>query len=310
MKAEIDGRTANLPDFLVVGANKGGTTSLYYYLKQHPGIFMPVKEPNFFAFGGERPPEGTHPKAKDQAAIVWRFEDYVRLFDKAAEGQVLGEVSTPYLTGHHQVIPNIKRFVPGWEELKIIMVLREPAARAFSQYSMYRLWGVERLEFEEAVMEHTDFTGKTSEVSRYVGPGYYYEQVKAYMDNFTHVKVCLFDDLEADCPGLVRDIFRFLGVDDSFVPQMGTRYNPSGAPWSRLFHRFLSTPSVLSSRVPFLKLVPLEKRAAMTDKLIMLNIRKRVEMKEETRRRLRDLYREDVLRLQDLIGRDLSAWLK
>jgi hypothetical protein len=308
MDSEIEGRIMKLPDFLIVGANKGGTTSLYHYLKQHPQIFMPIKEPNFFVFGGKRPPEGSHPKTRD--AGVWRFDDYAALFEPAREGQVLGEVSTPYLSDHRKVIPNIKKFVPEWSRLKIIMILREPAARAFSQYMMYRLWGVERLEFEDAVRESTDLTGKRTRLPRYIGPGYYYGQVKAYVDNFPHVKVYLLDDLKADATGLVRDLHRFLGVDRSFVPEMKTQYNPSGAPWSGLIHRFFSTPGALSSRIPLLRMISLEKRISFTEKLLRLNIRKRVRMKEETRRYLRDLYREDVLKLQDLIGRDLSGWLK
>jgi hypothetical protein len=309
MDCEIDGRAVRLPDFLIVGANKGGTTSLYYYLRQHPQIFMPLlKEPNFFVFGGERPPEDVHPKGHREQ--IWRFEDYIALFEGAGEGQVLGEASTPYLTGHRKVIPNIKKLVPGWERLKIIMMLREPAARAFSQYMMHRLWGVEPLEFEDAIREHKDLSGNEIKVPRYLGPGFYYDQVKAYLYNFPHVKIYLLDDLKADAPGLVKDLYGFLGVDDSFVPDMETQYNPSGAPWSKFFHKFFSTPGALRSRIPLVKMIPLEKRISMTEKLLRLNIRKRVRMKEETRRYLKDLYREDVLRLQELIGRDLSGWLK
>jgi hypothetical protein len=309
MDSEIDGRTVRLPDFLIVGANKGGTTSLYYYLKQHPQIFMPLlKEPNFFVFGGEPPPEDVHPKKHKEQ--VWRFEDYLMLFEGAGEGQVLGEASTPYLTGHQKVIANIKKFVPGWERLKIIMMLREPAARAFSQYMMHRLWGVEPLEFEDAIREHTDFAGRKTRFPRYLGPGFYHDQVKAYLDSFPHVKIYLLDDLKAAAPGLIKDLYRFLGVDDSFLPEMETRYNPSGAAWSGFFHRFLSTPGALSSRIPLIRMIPLEKRISLTEKLLRLNIRKRVRMKEETRRYLKGLYREDVLRLQELIGRDLSGWLK
>jgi hypothetical protein len=309
MKADIDGKTIKLPDFLIVGANKGGTTSLYYYLKQHPQVFMPLlKEPNFFVFGGEPPPASAHPKGHREQ--IWRFEDYLLLFEGAGEGQILGEASTPYLTGNKKAIPNIKKFVPGWEGLKIIMVLRDPAARAFSQYMMYRLWGVEPLEFEDAIREYQDLMGRETKYPRYLGPGFYHDQVKAYMDNFPQVRVYLLDDLKADAPGLIKDLYGFLGVDDSFVPEMETQYNPSGTPWSRFFHRFFSTPGALRSRVPLVKLIPLEKRISVTEKLLRLNIRKRVRMKEETGRHLKDFYREDVLKLQELIGRDLSGWLK
>jgi hypothetical protein len=300
LKAEFEGRAVTVPDFLIVGANKGGTTSLYYYLKQHPGIFMPLlKEPNFFIYGGEQPPESAHPKGyKGQ---IWRFEDYLRLFEEAGEGQVAGEASTPYLHCHKRAISNMKKFIPRWQDLRIVMILRNPVDRAFSQYTMYRLWGVEDLEFEEVLQQPSHV--------RFTGPGLYYNPVKAYMDNFPHVKVYLFEDLKADALGLVRDLFQFLGVDDSFVPEMKTKYNPSGAPWSRLFHRLLSTPGLISSRVPLIKLIPLETRIGLTEKLSRLNIRKKLVMTEQSRQYLRDFYREDVLKLQGLIGRDLSKWL-
>jgi hypothetical protein len=90
---------------------------------------------------------------------------------------------------------------------------------------------------------------------------------------------------------------------------MKTKYNPSGAPWSRLFHRLLSTPGLISSRVPLIKLIPLETRIGLTEKLSRLNIRKKLVMTEQSRQYLRDFYREDVLKLQELISRDLSKWL-
>ncbi|MGD2080899.1 MAG: sulfotransferase domain-containing protein [Nitrospirota bacterium] len=310
MKADIYGKTIKLPDFLIVGANKGGTTSLYYYLKQHPQIFMPLlKEPNFFLFGGEPPPPQPFPDKKKMERI-WRFDDYVSLFEGAGEGQILGEASTPYLTGNKKAIPNIKKFVPGWEGLKIIMVLRDPAARAFSQYMMYRLWGVEKLEFEDAIREYKDLRGRETNVPRYIGPGYYYEQVKAYMDNFSHIKVHLFDDLKADTPKVVKETFRFLGVDESFVSATGTRFNPSGKPKSEFIDKLLSTPSVISSKLPLFKKISLQTRIELTEKLRGLNLQKKERLKEDTRQYLINLYRQDVLKLQELIGRDLSGWLK
>lgn len=310
MKAEVRGRTANLPDFLIVGGARSGSTSLFEYLRQHPRIFMPdFKEPCFFIFANE-PPNYSHPKNL-RAFSVWQIEEYVKLFDNAAEGQMLGEASANYLLFFDKVIENIKKYVPRSRELRIIIILRDPVERAYSQYLRSILVGNEssKVSFEDALdkiqerLSHNWFLSYD-----YIGYGFYYEKVKAYLDNFQNVMVCLYDDLKRDTEGLVKDIFRFLGVDDSFKPDIRRKHNPSGIIRSELLGRMLE--SAMNSKNLLVKMVPSSIREAIAGRLRMLNIGVKPEMKEETRRYLRELYREDILKLQHLIKRDLSAWLE
>lgn len=329
MKAEVDGRTVRLPDFLIAGAGKSGTTSLYHYLNQHPQVFMPViKEPHFFAYSGS-PPRLAPAARVLHREIIWRFADYVRLFAPARAGQVLGEASTSYLALHERSIKNMKKYVPGWRDLKIIITLRNPVERAFSEYLMRKMFGIETLAFEDAI----DKTHSTSQESDFVSRGFYHAGVGAYMENFPHVRVYLFEDLKTDAVGVVKDLFGFLGVDRRKVERrkekrerrekrkemrkgerrtaehLSLKHNPSGDPKSRFLNKLLMTPDIISSRIPLVKLIPLAKRAAVMERLRRSNLRK-TEMAEGTRRYLRDLYREDILKLQELIGRDLSAWLE
>lgn len=248
----ITHRRIRLPDFLIVGAARSGTTSLYHYLKQHPQIFMSEnKEPRFFAY--ENNPEFFYPETP-----VKTFDEYTRLFEPAGKDQAAGESSVAYLYFYKKTIRNIKRHVPAWQNLKIIIMLRDPTERAFSHFALGRLLGVESEEL-------TDLGFMRSEGKEfYIKVGMYYEKVKAYMENFDYVEVYLYDDLKADALRVVKDIFLFIGVDYSFQPDVSTRHNPTKKP----------------------------------------------KMKKETREHLKDVLREDILKLQELIGRDLSAWLR
>jgi hypothetical protein len=135
----VNNRT-RLPSFLVVGAAKSGTTALHEYLRQHPQIFMsPIKETNFFALDGTRPSFGG-PRAEIlNNDAIWRFEDYARLFSGVTDERAIGEVCPRYLFTAGTAC-RIKRRLP---EVRIVAVLRNPADRAFSGFSMYRRDGLE-----------------------------------------------------------------------------------------------------------------------------------------------------------------------
>ncbi|GAB4389146.1 MAG: sulfotransferase [Thermodesulfovibrionales bacterium] len=311
MTADIHGKTERLPDFLIVGAARSGTTSLYNYLRQHPQIFLPdVKEPSFFATS-ETEPHFEDARLRAMGLPVWKLNEYLRLFRAAPEDAILGGASTYYLYFKNRTIRNIRRYVPGWRDVKIIMILRDPVERALSQYSLNRSLDIEPLPLEDALGEaQSRLAENWIPGYDYIGFGLYYEQVKAYMDAFPRVKVFLFEDLRRDALRVVRDIFRFLGVDDSFAPVVGERHNHSRAPKSLLVQRTLRKPNLISSVFPLARLIPKEKRVAVVRKLANLNTKKRVKMKARTRKYLEELFREDVLRLQGLIGRDLSGWLE
>lgn len=263
-----------------------------------------MKEPFFFCG------EIYYPKVK----VISNFEDYISIFEHAGENQVLGEATPIYLWLYRKTIENIRKHIPNWRELKIIIILRNPVERAFSDYSIHKQIGDEPLKFETAISPGILDERRKNDLWRwaicYVEAGFYYEQVKAYLDIFPQVKVYLFEALKADPRGLVKDMFRFLHVDDSFIPDMGEIHNPAGILKSKLFYRILTTPDFVSSIFPPLKLIPLDIRVKITNNLKRLNIRDKSGAKEKTRQYLRNLYREDILKLQELIKKDLSAWLE
>ncbi len=127
MKVVSDNQTLVLPDFLILGAMRSGTTSLYHYLKQHPEIFMPsLKEPHFFSYFGKP----VSPLPSYIRSARWNLEDYLTLFESAMNGQLIGEASVSYLYYYRETIENIKRvYRDNYSQLKCIAILRNPVER-------------------------------------------------------------------------------------------------------------------------------------------------------------------------------------
>lgn len=298
-----------LPNFLIAGAAKSGTTSLYYYLKGHPEIYLsPVKEPCFFT--GQTlnlPQKGI---LDDKKFYTRTFEDYCRLFQGAVGKKAVGEASADTVYFHEKTIPVIKRVLG---DPAIIILLRNPVDRAYSAYVYLVRDNREPLSFEEGLaVEENRIRRDWQCMWHYKNRGLYYGQVKAFMEAFSRVKVLLHDDLKKNPISVIKEIYDFLGVDTSHRPaNTATRYNTSGIPrFKSLNNLFLmknivqrtirNTGSFLLTEDRWVKL-----RDTLRGKLLI-----KTEMKPETRAYLQQFFREDILKLQELTGKDLSAWLK
>ncbi len=297
-----------LPNFLIVGAAKAGTTSLYNYLKEHPEIYMsPVKEPKFITSNFLKFPFKGIGDDKVEKNIIKDFGSYTKLFSKVKDEKAIGEASADTLYFYRDSIYYIKKYLG---DVKIIILLRNPIDRAFSAYTHLVRDEREYLSFEDALREEENRRRNNWEfIWYYKDVGFYYNQVKAFIENFSEVKICLFDDLKKDSLKVVQDIYKFLGVDDSFVPpNIGIKFNVSVVPKSKFLHKFLTQHNFFKSAIkPFVKgLIPKSVRRQI---LINLN-QKNLKMKPETREYLKALYKEDILKLQKLIKRDLSHWLE
>jgi hypothetical protein len=307
VKVEIGGRTVRLPDFLIVGAARSGTTSLFRYLKQHPDIFIPeIKESYFFAYADKE----TH-FTQHKIPVIWDFHNYVNLFGAANRNHTLGEVSASYLYLYKPTIENIRKYMPLWQKLKIVAILRNPIERAFSMYSAFITWEEESLSFEQALKAAPERLRRSWHPEYdYLGYGLYYEQVKAFLYNFPATRIYLYEDLVENADSLMKNLCDFLKIDRNAVLDIRDRHNASIMPYSLSIKNTLRKPDLVSSSFPLVKLIPLNKRIAFIRKLQELNIRKNKHIKRRTIRHLKEFYREDILKLQDLIGRNLSAWLK
>ncbi len=308
-----NGNEAKLPDFLIVGAAKSGTTSLHYYLKQHPQVFMPkVKELCFFAYLGD--PQTAIPSwLKEEWHLSFdNIYDYARHFEGASNSQIIGEASPPYLCTYKKTILNIKK-VYGEKagEIKIIMILRNPIERAWSQFVMNKRDGSEPLnEFTETIRE--DVVRKRLDNNwgpsfDYVGVGMYYNQVIAYLNEFPKVKIFLYEELCKDIGRVVKEIFRFLDVDESYVPDTGKKYNVSGDADSKLLDYLLAKKNPVKS---ILKLfLPYHLRSKIKYQIFEMILNKRP-MPDEVKKTLLNIYEKDIVRLGGLIQKDISTWLR
>lgn len=307
-----------MPNFLIVGAPKCGTTSLYYYLKQHPEIFMsPVKEPRFFTSQVIAFPQKGIKDYENEKYMIKRWEDYKKLFSCIKGEKAIGEASVDNLYFHEGVIPIIKDRLG---DPKIIIILRDPADRAYSHYLQTVRDVREKLTFEEGLEAEEERRRNNWDFGWYYqAVGYYYDQVRAYLENFSKVKILLMDDLKDDNNAAVEGLFEFLEVDKGFTPDMRFNHNASGVPKKNVFSRTMNY-AMIRTRAYYLWVSkyfvlrggsgPGAGRARMVEYLESVKNKnlEKPEMDPATRKKLVENYFDDINKLEGLINRDLAAW--
>jgi hypothetical protein len=291
-----------LPDFIVVGAAKAGTTALYWYLADHPDVFMSrVKETNYFAFGLDDDGRLLYGDPELHHFPIRTLDGYLGSFEGAEGARAVGEASPIYLECP-QSAGRIRDAIP---DARIICGLREPVDRAYSDYLMYlrsrgRTFDPERELTPSAAWARPD--------SHWMQISSYHEALRRYFDGFRRdrIFVFLFDDLKADQAGLVRDLYRFLGVDDRFVPDFDTPHNVGGMPASMLMEKVLTNDTLRRAVDPWIP-----KRAAdWARRARTRNLRRAPRLPTELANELRERFRDDIGKTADLIGRDLNFWLE
>jgi hypothetical protein len=296
------------PNFLLIGAAKAGTSSVFAYLGQHPEIFVsPAKEPNYFALAGQRVSfAGPGDTIVNQASITDERR-YRALFRGAYGARAVGEASTLYLYDPGAAAA-IRRDVP---DVRVIAILRDPVERAYSSFLHMRRDGRETVaSFEEALdLEESRIDQQWEHLWHYARLGRYHEQLQRYFALFPReqLRVWLYDDLEANPREVLREVFGFLGVDPAFEPDMSIRHKVAGTPRSKALHAVLTRPNPAKSFAK--RLLPASVRSRVYGALMHQNVKEHREvMRAETRQRLQNLFRGDVERLSVLLERDLSAW--
>jgi hypothetical protein len=304
-----DERNTPVPNFLIVGAGKSGTTSLYHYLSQHPEVFMSdPKEPRFLSIGEERTFNGPGDDISKKLSID-TFKDYCALFKNSGRYKARGEASVDYLFFHRHAIPNIKRYIG---EPKILIILRNPVDRAYSAYTYLCRDGWENLSFAEALQQEEERKMLGYKwMWRYKEAGLYSEQVKAYLDNFSKVKIFLYEELLSNTQKLVKDIFSFLEVNPEFRPVITTRHNASGIPRHDLLNSLFVKPKRLHkvARTVGGFVIGKQRWVNLREKLRSRLLKKVDPLPADVAEELRNYYRCDIMKLQDITGHDLSHWL-
>ena len=294
----------DLPNLLIVGAAKSGTTSLHNYLKQHPNIFMTEhKEPHFlinFEIGESR----VH-----KAVIT--LEKYKKMFKTEAEYRYKGESSVMYLAFPEFSIKSIKKHLTS--DVKIIIMLRNPIERAFAGYlHNLRYNPSENLSFEEAIKNSEDRYHKDIDITpdtRYLHVGEYYSQVKEFMDEFKeNVHVILYDDYVSNIDLSLNKVFDFLAIEKITI-DTSMRHMEGGWMFRNKFLRNLLIPqnnfkSLIKSILPNKKI-----REGLKQKIMNMSTVETPNLSSKMRSKLKMYYKQDVANLATLLNRDLNHWI-
>lgn len=297
-----------VPDFLVLGTAKAGTTSLATYLNAHPQIEIPRKESFFFNAAEFRDLCLPYPLQRPLSEIVATKEAYYRLFEQS-QASMLGEVGTGYLYHYKKSIPLIRQTLG--EQVKLIIVLRNPIDRAYSAYMHFRKDCFEEISFEEALeMEYYRKLQRWDFMWHYKAMGLYFEQVRAYIEAFPHVHVILYDQLQSDPKGFMKSLFEKLGLEH-IAPEAGHVKNVSGEvrfPW---FQKLITHENALKKAVrPIVRTTMSAERRSFIRKYIKTkNLKPAEAMSAQAREALAEFYKKDVDRLGELLGMDLKHWL-
>lgn len=284
-----------LPNFFIIGAPKAGTTSLYHYLKSHPQVFLSsLKESYFFCSDKYKQPE-----------LLGEFES---LFEDVAEEQAIGEACANYIFSENAG-RNISHAVP---HAKLILILRDPAQRAYSEYLMNYRSGSLQVESRNADIEEAFLSHLKKERSSY----FYFDSIRRLLEFFgeEQIKIVLFEDLKDSPRKVVQECCDFLGVDSTLEFEISNKiYNKGGMPKNETL--FLVLESLRRQfRTRLANVLPSSFYAmfrGVYSKIRSVNMQvKSPKLSPEGRKRLVDIHREDTLKLQEFIGRDLSSWLK
>lgn len=296
-----------IPNFIVLGAGKAGTQSIYNYLMEHPEIYMsPTKETNFFALYGQQANFQGPPDPINQYSIS-DMAEYQAQFAGVTHEKAIGEISPLYLY-HPDAPKRIKQTIPN---AKLIVILRNPVDRAFSCYLFLRGRLTETiLDFDDALKAEQERIDKNWPWPwHYKSLGFYHEQLQRYYELFDpeQIKVYLYDDFKINNIAIMQDMFNFLGVDDTFTPDVSLQYNFSGLPKNKILQYVLTGPNPIQTALK--PLLPTKFRRKIVSVIKRKNLT-RPSLQPEVRSKLIEAYREETLKLQSLLNRDLSHWLQ
>lgn len=308
-----------LPNFLIIGAMKAGTTSLYNYLRMHPDIYMcPEKEPHFFSV------DSNWAKGND-----W----YESLFRGRKKQKAIGDASVTYM--RYPQFPHVPaRIHQTLPDAKLICILRNPVARVYSHYLHLYREGLEERSLESALAAQrgllpgrleipplVDLPGHDSaaKVNEYIAFSLYWRQIQHYLQYFPpeQLLVVLFEEMVENPLVALKRVYNFLEIDDSFEPkQMNQAFNKTADKLTdrKWFGKIKEIPSIKQ----FYYRLPLETRMAIgtqTKKALKHLLWYEREIKGEidkgyVAQRFGNVFKEDALQLSEFLGRDMVAYWK
>ncbi len=295
-----------MPDFIVIGAARAGTTALYSFLRQSPDIFMPdVKEPNFFAYEGQSL-NCRGPGSDFINNSITNLNQYCALFDPAPKGAILGEASPLYLF-EPRAPARIHHHVP---HARLVVILRNPVEQAYSHFLYATHLRIEPLESFTLALAQEDerLANGWQPLFGYSSFPRYSEQLERYFALFPREQILIrtYEEWSTKPEKTMSEILSFVGADPAFRPDLTSRRNAGGVPRNRMVQDFLMKPNPVTGAVGHI--VPKEMRLRIRDWLSGFNTQREAPMPAEARKILHERLDSEIDRLETLIDYNLDHW--
>ena len=315
MKIKHKNKYINLPDCIIAGAAKSGTTALFKYLSEYNEIYCSeIKEPWFFSHMNNEN-KYINPITNEDLSrhIINNLNDYSSLFTNANEKQIAIEASTSYLYNSSEVISNIKKtYGDKYKNLKIILILRNPVDRAWSHYNMHVRENMHddlsfKKSIDKTVIQNRLKKGWGSGFD-YIRLGCYYKDVKNFIEVFPNIKIFIYDDFISEPSIVINEIKNFLDIHDNRLPDFSKKYNVSGLP-KNIISQFLAyliyKPNIIKY---FIKFVFSRKIRYQFKMYLGQKLFSKKEMDNRCKQELLKFFKNDILALSKLLHKDLSIW--
>jgi hypothetical protein len=273
------------PSFLIAGAPRSGTGWLLSALREHPEIFMPLKEVRYFSINYDK-------------SVSW----YHGFFEETECGKITGEKSPSYICNKKSP----KRIFSYNPKMKLVFVLRDPIDRAYSHYKMRLRGGGASRDIEKEM----------SAGSRIIDIGLYYKHISRYLKYFDmrDIRVLVFEDIKGNPKNLFSNVCSFLGVDDDFIPSnLNKKYGGSRPlPKFQKAWKIAVDSSMYMSRKSktVARILEYVRKSRIVNYIHRINSGEEYpKISDEKREELKSYYKNDVNKISKMMGRELK-WLE
>jgi hypothetical protein len=285
------------PNFIIVGTAKAGTSFLLKYLRQHPNLFIPNSNELYFHsnlknFAG--------PFDKDiEIKQIRYFKEYIKNFKESNREEVIGEFATDYLYCYKNSIKSIKKNIG--EDVKIVIILRNPIERTFSHYKHMVSKFQEPFNFWDAInAQNKRKQKKWRWAYQYTGISKYFNQVKAFKENFKNVHVIIHEDLKKDPKKTINILYRFLKIKKKHFKNIKDKVNV----------KIITKYKFISSFLFYLKLF--EKKLFKSNKIISKiesKISLDISLSNQDKEKLyKFFFKDDISKLEKFLKINLNHW--
>ncbi|MFT4643982.1 MAG: hypothetical protein ACI8RP_001011 [Urechidicola sp.] len=300
---------AKLPNFIVAGFPKCGSTSLYYYLYEHPEIFLPKqKELHYFTYDIIVNLDAGKNDKEIKEFHVGSLSEYKNCYKDVTTEIAIGDVSPSY-ANYPEIIPKISKTLGA--ETKVIIILRDPIKRAYSNYLHLVRENREDLSFYEALKQEEQRKKEGySDFWYYTYNSLYYEKIKKIKETFNKVLIITFEEFIQDTEKGIVDVYSFLGVRKDFIPKnLNTQFNPGGVYKKNAITNFIFKQSKLKSIIK--KTIPISTPIKKLKIKLIKNYKEPTpKIDELSEKYLLNKFHEDVNKLKEEFGVKTAYWNK